>query len=316
MTNELYNDLLIRFSSYVDANTLNTISRDLLIAFNGYNFQKKIIATNPDKSLLYSCIDKFLAMRRIEGLSKGTINLYRIRLKQFASAMIVPLDKITKNDIMMFLFSAQQGKYNKYHNFAPLSERTLDNIRTALCSFFNWCTTEGYIIANPCLNIKPFKYNKKSRSYLSDVELEKLRSSCTNLRDKAILETLYSTGCKVSELTNLKKSYVDFVKNTVLLFGKGSKYRTSYLNAKAKLALTDYLNSRTDDSDYLFVRCRNVDNLKLGVTSVEKIIRKLGVKSGLSREVCPHLIRHTTATLASQRGMPSKKYRKCLDMQI
>ena len=117
-----------------------------------------------------------------------------------------------------------------------------------------------------------------------------------------MVELFYSTGCRVSELTRLKRKDVDFQQGEVHLFGKGSKHRTSYLNAKAEVYLKKYLFSRRDNNEALFVSERKPHN-SLKKTAVESIIRKLGERSNIGRRVYPHLIRHTTATDALERGM-------------
>lgn len=127
-----------------------------------------------------------------------------------------------------------------------------------------------------------------------------------------MIEFMYSTGCRVSELINVKITDVDFARSEVTLFGKGEKYRQSYLNAKTKLALRTYLQQRNDDSPYLFVKRKHCDNMQLSKSAIELIVKKLGETAGLTRNVFPHLIRHTTATLGLQRGMEITEIQKML----
>ena len=171
-----------------------------------------------------------------------------------------------------------------------------------MSSFFKWANCEGYIPTNPCANIRAIKYQRKQRGHLSDVEMEMLREACVTLRDKAMIEFMYSTGCRVSELISVKISDVDFDKGEVLLFGKGSKYRTSYLNARAKILMKEYLLTRNDDSPFMFVTLRKPYR-PLTKSAVENKVKNLGKDAGIQQKVFPHLIRHTTATLGLQRGM-------------
>lgn len=178
----------------------------------------------------------------------------------------------------------------------------MDGKRLVINTFFEWCRDEGYINKNPCKQIHPIKYEAKPREPLTGIELELVRDACKTYREKAIIETLYSTGCRVTELVRLKKTDVDFQKGEVYLFGKGNKQRTSYINAKAEVALKKYLFTRMDDNPALFVSERK-PHQGLKKTSIEKIVREIGQRSGIGRRVFPHLIRHTTGTDALMRGM-------------
>ena len=178
----------------------------------------------------------------------------------------------------------------------------MDGKRLVINTFFEWCRDEGYINKNPCKQIHPIKYEAKPREPLTGIELGLVRDACKTYREKAIIETLYSTGCRVTELVRLKKTDVDFQKGEVYLFGKGNKHRTSYINAKAEVALKKYLFTRMDDTHALFVSERK-PHQGLKKTSIEKIVREIGQRSGIGRRVFPHLIRHTTGTDALMRGM-------------
>ena len=154
----------------------------------------------------------------------------------------------------------------------------------------------------------------KQRKPLTGIELEMLRNACTSLKDKAIVEMFYSTGCRVTELERLDITDVDFQKKEVYLFGKGNKHRTSYLNAKAELAIRNYLASRNNNNPALFVSDREPHN-RIKKAAIEKRVRKLGETSGIGRRVYPHLIRHTTATDWIEECR-QRRYNRYLDMLI
>lgn len=180
-----------------------------------------------------------------------------------------------------------------------------------ICWFFGWAHKEEYITHNPATSIKPIKHEVKERQVLTQLELEYLRKAYKTARQKAILEFLYSTGCRVSELTLVKKSDIDWKENTVHLFGKGQKHRTSFINAKAEVAIKDYLASRFDESEYLFVSERMPIH-PLQKSSIEKIIRELAAASDVTKHVTPHILRHTCATQALESGMPVEDVSKLL----
>ena len=132
-------------------------------------------------------------------------------------------------------------------------------VRTIINTFFRWCTSEGYTEKNPCESIRPIKYNKKERGSLSEYEVELMRNGCKTKRDIAMFEVMFSTGCRVSELTKIKIDDIDFDRGELTVFGKGEKYRTCYLNSKANISVRNYLSERDDDCKYLFVTERKKD---------------------------------------------------------
>ena len=207
------------------------------------------------------------------------------------------------NDVKAYLYNFQKTR--------NVSNRTLDSVRSVLSSFFSWASAEGYLEKNIMISVKPIKYRRKQRGSLDDYELEKLRSACETIRDEALVEFLYSTGCRVSELVNVNKEDVNIKDGEVTLIGKGDKERKSYLTAHASLALQEYLKSRDDDNNALFVsKVKPHNRLKKG--AIEKIIGELGVKAGIEKKVYPHLIRHTTATMGLQHGMDVTEIQKML----
>ena len=216
-------------------------------AFN-YEVHKKETSIIPYNQELPSLCKTFVICKKIEGFSEGTLyNHTRFLTKFFYTVQKAP-EQVTANDIRVYLYMYQQER--------GISNRSLDKVRASISSFYNWMESEGYIEKNPCRAIKKIKYDKKPKVACSQMDLEYLRRACRTLKQKAILEVLYSTGCRVGELVVLKKSDVDWNKKTVHLFGKGKKHRTSFLNAKAEVALKEYLESRVDDNEWLFVSDR------------------------------------------------------------
>lgn len=243
----------------------------------------------------------YIAVKNLEGCSHNTIELYGRQLKNFFEWVGKLPEDITTNDIRLFLagYKTQRG----------VSDRTLDKYRQIIRGFFTWATDEEYIMKNPCRNIKEIKYEITPRRALTRFQFEKLRRACRTKRDIAIVDVLYSTGCRVSELTNMRLSDVDFVEKTVKIVGKGNKHNTVYLNTNAQLSLEDYLKSRDDDSDYLFVSERKPHD-RINSRTVEHVFNLLS--QDVNFRVTPHIIRHTTATLGLQSGMKITEVQKML----
>jgi integrase/recombinase XerD len=205
----------------------------------------------------------YLICKKMAGLSDGTLENYKIILNVFFKEVKRLPQFITANEIREFLYAYQEQK--------SVSRRTIDKYREYITRFFTWVYNEGYIPDNPAKNIAPIKYEEKPREALTQVELEYLRMACETVRERAIIEFLYITGARVSELTIIKKSDINWYEKSVRLFGKGRKHRISFLNAKAEVALKNYLESRDDDCEYLFVTIKK-PHRNISKDGVEKIV--------------------------------------------
>ena len=295
MREQLKNDVLMMLDNYVSVHDLREIEIKIEMILSNYEIEKRKTDIVPYTPKLPETVEIFIVSKKIAGLSEKTLYLYLIVLTDFFRTINKDPEKITANDIRIYLY-----QYQKDHG---VSNRTLDGRRTIICSYFNWMASEEYICKNPAINIQPIKYERRHKRAMSQLDLEKVRLACRTKREKAIVEMLYSTGCRVTELERLNISDVNFETKEVTLFGKGSKHRTSYLNAKAEVALKDYLNSRTDDNPALFVYDRKPYG-RLKKAGIEFMIRKMMERtSGVTTHVTPHIFRHTTATTALDRGM-------------
>lgn len=256
----------------------------------------------PYTGILPECYKAFMVTKRLEGKSEKTLSLYKMYIEDMLITLHLPVREITANMIKVYLFQLQQDR--------GISNRTLDSRRAALSSFFSWCAAEDYIDKNPMAALKPIKYERTERVPLTDTQMELIRQSCVGIREQAIVEVLYSTGCRVTELERLNRADVNFATGEVLLFGKGNKHRKSFLTAKAALLLGQYLSSRCDSDDALFVGEKS-PHARLKKSAIEKIIKTIGKKAGIG-ELHPHLIRHTTATNALRRGMDVTQVKELL----
>lgn len=289
---ELLNDLMVELNGKVSDEQLEFICNEVRICAQSYSINRvgtevAVIEGYPKE------LEIFLVAKKIEGRSMGTLELYRARLEDLFNTVGKPIREVTANDLRLYLYN--------YQTTNGISDRTLDGFRLTLSSFFKWCYDEGYIDKNPCAPIRPIHYEAKPREPLSDIEMETLRKGCVTPRDSAIVETLYCTGCRCSELAGLNRSDIDFVTREVKLFGKGKKHRNSRLSARGVLALQEYLDTRVDDNEALFVSTKK-PWARLGNGGIEWIVTCVAKRSGID-EVYPHRIRHTFATDALDSGM-------------
>jgi integrase/recombinase XerD len=295
--------VMVQLTEQISSDLMPIVLRVLDTVACDYNISEITKALSVPTGDLPELAKIYLAAKKIEGLSDATLYNKHMYLRLFYAAVSKPTESVTANDIRVFLYNYQAER--------KISNSSVDGVRKALTSYFAWLSGEGYIERDPSKTIKPIKQEQKQRLSLSQMEMEYLRRACETLRETAIVEFLFSTGCRVSELANLKISDVDFQTDEVHLFGKGKKHRTSYLNAKAHVALEDYLKSRKDNDSSLFVRSRR-PYVGMGTCAIENIIRTLNQRAGIAKKVTPHILRHTTATQAVGHGMPVQDVQKLL----
>ena len=244
----------------------------------------------------------FLDAKKIEGCSLRTLQYYEVTVRHFLSKLDIPIRKMTTDDIRSYLVSYQQ--------INNCSKVTVDTVRRNISSFFSWLEEEDYVLKSPMRRIHKIKTKKVVKETITDEGIEQLRDHCTQIRDIAIIDLLYSTGIRVGELVNLNIEDVDFEQRECVVFGKGDKERRVYFDAKAKIHLKEYLETRTDENPALFVTLdAPFDRLK--ISGVEIRLRELGRSVGLHK-IHPHKFRRTMATRAIDRGMPIEQVQKIL----
>lgn len=305
MYDQFKNEVIMGLTGLIGAEHITTVLQIMDSVACRYKIEKEETELIAYDGGVPPIVTTYLACKKVEGLSDGTLYNYGHFLYMFFSAVRKPPGKITANDIRVYLYQYQQQR--------QVTNRTLDKYREYIARFFQWALDEGYTTSNPAKIVKSIKYEAKPRQALEQIELEYLRMACKDVRERAIIEFLYSTGCRVSELTAVKKSDIDWNAKSVHLFGKGKKHRTSFLNAKAELSLREYLNSRNDDNDYLFVSVKS-PHKQMHKEGIEKIIRVISTRlpTCVKKPVTPHVLRHTTATTALQSGMPIEDISKLL----
>jgi site-specific recombinase XerD len=291
------NEFVSKLDGKISDEALRTVLQELQVFTFNYDISQRETHVVPYQSNVPDCYRVYMVAKKIEGMSPESMKTYNFYLTDFFEHINRPFEQVTTNDIRIYLYETQKR--------TGISNRTLDGKRLVINTFMDWCWKEGYIPNNPCASIKPIKFEEKPREPLSSMELEIVRDACENYRDKAMIELFYSTGCRLSEMVNLKISDIDFASKEVHLFGKGSKHRTSYLNAKAEYMLKKYFElerPKESISDSVFVIFRKPYNgmQKGAIYARVKAIQK---RSGIERSLFPHLLRHTMATHALNRGM-------------
>ena len=247
-------------------------------------------------------LDVFLSAKRIEGCSEKSMHYYKSSIDKLVSAVNKNVREIDTNDIRRYLADIQTER--------RLSKVTIDNLRRIFSSFFSWLEDEDYIVKSPVRRIHKVRTDTLVKEVLTDENIEVLRDSCQELRDIALIDMLASTGMRVGELVKINREDVDFQERQCVVFGKGNKEREVYFNARTKIHLKKYLDSRTDDNPALFVSLTKPYN-RLSISGVEVRLRNLGKQANLNK-VHPHKFRRTLATMAIDRGMPIEQVQKLL----
>ena len=282
-------------SEYLSIAQMKKLQEVILQTFAENEAEKAEIAN--DKFL-----EMFLDAKTIEGCSERTIKYYRETVQHLLSQTETSVRKITTEEIREYL-----SDYQKLNN---CSNVTIDNVRRNISSFFSWLEEEDYILKSPMRRIHKIKTKTVVKSVISDEGIEKLRDNCNEKRDLAIIDLLYSTGIRVGELVNLNIDDIDLEGRECIVYGKGDKERRVYFDAKAKLHLQNYIESRVDNNPALFVTLdAPYDRIK--ISGVEIRIRELGRKLDIEK-IHPHKFRRTMATRAIDKGMPIEQVQKIL----
>ena len=247
-------------------------------------------------------LEMFLTAKQIEGCSDRTIQYYRVTIEHMLKRITIPLRQIATEDIRQYLID-----YQKINNCGKV---TIDNIRRNLSSFFSWLEDEEYLIKSPIRRIHKVKTTSSIKDTYSDEDLEKMRDSCEEKRDLALIDMLASTGMRVGELVLLNQSDIDFNERECKVLGKGNKERIVYFDARTKIHLQEYLDGRDDDCEALFVSLKT-PHTRLTIGGVESRVREIGKRLDIEK-VHPHKFRRTLATKAIDKGMPIEQLQQLL----
>ena len=265
---------------------------------------KNLSDARPEKEQISNqeYLKMFIEAKQIEGCSARTLQYYQVTIEHLLKNIDTVIRKITTDEIRTYL-----AEYQQRNN---CSKVTVDNVRRNISSFFSWLEEEDYILKSPMRRIHKIKTKQPVKEIISDEMIERLRDKCRCSRDLAMIDLLYSTGIRVGELVGLNISDIDFEERECVVYGKGDKERRVYFDAKAKLHLQNYINSRTDTNPALFVTLDSPYE-RLKISGVEIRVRELGRKLNIEK-IHPHKFRRTMATRAIDKGMPIEQVQKIL----
>ena len=292
-------EVLRRMQTVIDEVQLNELKNVLNMVFAGCELAENTELRVVDRSWAGD-LEDFLMSKALEGKSTETVNRYRYELNRLLSYVNKGVSDILPGDI--------SGYMRMYKKIRQVSNQTLKNVRTVYSSFFTWMRDRDRIRKNPMILVEDIKVEKIIKKPFTDEERERMFRSCTNLRDKAMLEFLYSTAVRVSELTRINREDIRFGSKDLIVYGKGSKERKVYLNERTNMYIKEYLQSRTDDNPALFSGTR-APHERMTKAGVEDAIRRIGRRAGV-KKAHPHRFRRTSITNALNRGMPLQEAMK------
>ena len=299
MKDDLIKDIIQEMLPFLN-NAQGEKLRDVLqYTFAKYEINGKV---TEDKEVEQNFVELFLSAKRIEGCSEKSLKYYKATINKMLYKLNKDVKRINTEDVRTYLTQYQERK--------KASKVTIDNIRRILSSFFSWLEDEDYILKSPVRRIHKIKTRTNIKETYSDEALEMMRDNCKEVRDLAIIDMLASTGMRVGEMVLLNRNDIDFNERECVVFGKGDKERIVYFDARTKIHLQNYLNSRKDDNPALFVSLQSPYN-RMNIGGIEVRLRQLGKRLGLNK-VHPHKFRRTLATMAIDKGMPIEQLQQLL----
>ncbi len=247
-------------------------------------------------------LEMFLAAKRVEGCSEKSLTYYDSTIRRMTNSMNKPVREIATDNLRVYLADYQKERGS--------SKVTIDNMRRIFSSFFGWLEDEDYILKSPVRRIHKIKADKVIKETFSDEGLELLRDACEAVRDLAMIDLLTSTGMRVGELVGLNREDINFHERECVVFGKGNTERLVYFDARTKIHLQNYLDSRADNNPALFVSL-TLPYERLLIGGVETRLREIGKQADMQK-VHPHKFRRTLATRAIDKGMPIEQVQRLL----
>lgn len=301
MKNQIINEITQQMLPVLNNFELEKLQTALNLCLENYEIAE-IKSENVSNYNNQHFIELFLGAKKIEGCSYKTLKYYRATINNTLNSINKEVKNIVTDDLRKYL-----TKHQEEHSSSRV---TIDNIRRILSSFFAWLEDEDYIVKSPVRRIHKIKTGTNIKETYSDEALELMRDKCTELRDLAMIDILASTGMRVGELVLLNREDINFNERECVVFGKGDKERIVYFDARTKIHLKNYLESRNDTNPALFVSLYSPFE-RLQISGVEVRLRAFGKKLNINK-VHPHKFRRTLATMAIDKGMPIEQLQKLL----
>ena len=303
MKEKIISEIIREMLSSLNNEQLNKLKITLEIYLYNVSIESKQDGDKDKEEVNY--LEVFLSAKRIEGCSEKTLIYYKNTIQQMLDSIGKSVCTIVTEDLRTYLAEYQREKQS--------SKVTIDNIRRIFSSFFAWLEDEDYIIKSPVRRIHRIKAASTIKETYTDEQLEFMRDNCDNPRDLALIDILASTGMRVGELVLLNRDDISFDERECIVFGKGDKERMVYFDARTKIHLQNYLDSRLDNNDALFVSLKAPYN-RMKIGGIELRLREMGKRLNIEK-VHPHKFRRTLATVAIDKGMPIEQLQKLLGHQ-
>lgn len=297
---ELITDVTGALITKLDPADVETVSDEMVVALRDYEVTKRVTDLVQYDGINEMILKRYRACLIIAGKSPKTIKAYERQIQILFRVLQKNYTDMTVSDLRYFL---------AYEKSRGVSNRTLENTRVQISSFFTWLLDEELINKNPCRTIKPIRYTEKVKLPFSSIEIDAMRSACKTKKERAIIELLLASGVRVSELCAARVTDINFDSMTFnVLEGKGGKQRTVYINDLAKKHLLNYLEDRNVSGEFLFYN-KKKDPLNPG--GVRHILKTIETRAKITN-VHPHRFRRTFATNLSNRGMEVQEISKLL----
>lgn len=306
MVEKILEKVITEMAPHLDNEQLEHLSNVLYVNFHGIEVQEQsteLAATGMDGDT--AKIKMFVASKKAVNRQDNTLKQYTREILNMLNFLGKRLEDITGMDLRYYygIMREQRG----------IKMSTMQTRLHYLSSFWDFLNTEDLVQGNPVKKVGLLKLEKVIKKPFSAGELEALRVSCTELRDRALIEFLYSTGVRVSELAALNVGDIEMGKQELIVYGKGSKERKTYLTDGARFYLQRYLQIRKQEGleeQPLFVTLDKPHN-RLTVAGIQYMLRQLGEKAKV-KNVHPHRFRRTIATDLLSRGMPIEQVKEFL----
>lgn len=319
MRAQLENDLINAIVPYIQPSDLEDVRMRITMVIGNYDIKETVTTLTVWKGdINEQILKKFIVAKIAKGCSKRTVEYYQQTINWFFDYIKKPYTEVTADDIRLYLALRVQRD--------GVTKCTANNGKRNLSSFYTWLQKEEILLKNPMNKVENIKESKKKKKAFELEDIERIRMGCRTNYERAIVEVLASTWCRVSELAQMK--IADLNGNRVIVRGKGDKDREVYLNARAQLVIEKYLAERTDKNPYLIPKCAfmavskefkektrevgrpmwytipdMISNDPTAADKIESVVRRIGKRAGVEK-VHPHRFRRTGATLALRQGMP------------